>query len=71
MRPRGRFFPMTPRGSKAAYSPKQRRQAHHIEESEMKQGRSRRTAGRIAWATVNKQDGAAKGRGRRPKRMRR
>lgn len=49
------------RGSKAAYSAKQKRQAAHIEESEMKSGKSRKTAERIAWATVNKQDGGAKG----------
>lgn len=48
-----------PRGSKASYSSKQKRQARHIEESEMKQGRSRKTAGRIAWATVNKLTGGA------------
>lgn len=49
------------RGSKAAYSAKQRRQAEHIEESEKKEGRSSKVAARIAWATVNKQDGGAKG----------
>ena len=49
-----------PRGSKAAYSSKQKRQAEHIEESEKKQGRSSKTAARIAWATVNKQDGGGK-----------
>lgn len=50
-----------PRGDKSSYSDKQRRQAEHIEESERKQGRSEATAERIAWATVNKQDGGAKG----------
>lgn len=50
-----------PRGSKSSYSPKQRRKAEHIEESEKKQGRSEKAAERIAWATVNKQDGGAKG----------
>jgi hypothetical protein len=49
-----------PRGSKASYSDKQKRQAHHIEDSERKQGRSGKSAERIAWATVNKQDGGAK-----------
>src|SRR5690242_16345715 len=51
-----------PRGDKSSYSPKQRRQAEHIEESEKKEGRSTEAAERIAWATVNKQDGGAKGR---------
>lgn len=51
-----------PRGDKSAYSSKQRRQARHIEESELDSGRSRKSAERIAWATVNKQDGGAKGR---------
>ena len=49
-----------PRGSKALYSSKQKRQAVHIEESEKKSGRSAKVAARIAWATVNKQDGGAK-----------
>lgn len=52
---------LMPRGSKASYSPKQRRKAEHIEESERKHGRSEAAAERIAWATVNKQDGGAKG----------
>ena len=46
-----------PRGSKASYTDKQKRQAQHIEESEQKQGRSKKVAERIAWATVNKQTG--------------
>ena len=54
-----------PRGDKSSYSDKQRRQAEHIEESERKQGRSEAAAERIAWATVNKQDGGAKGSGRK------
>lgn len=54
-----------PRGDKSSYSDKQRRQAEHIEESERKQGRSEAAAERIAWATVNKQDGGAKGNGRK------
>ena len=49
------------RGSKASYTPKQRRKADHIDESARKQGKSEATAERIAWATVNKQDGGAKG----------
>ena len=49
-----------PRGDKSAYTDKQKRQAGHIEESELEQGRSREAAERIAWATVNKQDGGGK-----------
>lgn len=49
-----------PQGSKAAYTNKQKRQAEHIEDSEEKRGRSKKTAQRIAWATVNKQDGGGK-----------
>lgn len=49
-----------PRGDKSAYTDKQKRQAEHIEESELEQGRSRDDAERIAWATVNKQDGGGK-----------
>ncbi|WDZ50135.1 hypothetical protein LF296_12465 [Acinetobacter vivianii] len=45
------------RGDKSAYTAKQKRQAKHIEESELEQGRSQEDAERIAWATVNKQDG--------------
>ena len=56
---------MTPQGSKSAYSTKQKRMASHIEHSAMKRGRSRKTAGRIAWATVNKKTGGAKGRSAR------
>ena len=49
-----------PRGEKSAYTDQQKRQAEHIEESEMEQGRSQEAAERIAWATVNKQDGGGK-----------
>ena len=49
-----------PRGSKAKYTSKQKRQAHHIEESEEKRGRSKKAAERIGWATVNKQSGGGK-----------
>ena len=49
-----------PRGDKSAYTDKQKRQAEHIEESELDKGRSRESAERIAWATVNKQDGGGK-----------
>ena len=48
------------RGSKDAYTDKQKRQAAHIEQSEREAGRSRADAERIAWATVNKQDGGGK-----------
>lgn len=50
-----------PQGSKASYSPKQKRMASHIEESVQKRGRGRKTAQRVAWATVNKKTGGAKG----------
>ncbi len=53
---------MSPQGDKSSYSSKQRRQASHIEQSEKRRGRSTKSAERIAWATVNKQDGGAKGR---------
>ena len=49
-----------PRGDKSSYTDKQKRQAEHIEESESKEGRSPAAAKRIAWATVNKQDGGGK-----------
>ena len=49
-----------PRGSKSSYTDKQKRQALHIEDSEKKSGRSSKAAARIAWATVNKQDGGGK-----------
>ena len=49
-----------PRGDKSAYTEKQKRQAEHIEESEREQGQSKEEAERIAWATVNKQDGGGK-----------
>jgi hypothetical protein len=50
-----------PRGDKSSYSGKQKRQAEHIEESAKKSGHSTKRAEQIAWATVNKQDGGAKG----------
>lgn len=49
-----------PRGDKSAYTDKQKHQAAHIEHSEREQGRSKEAAERIAWATVNKQDGGGK-----------
>lgn len=48
------------RGSKKSYTSKQRRQASHIEDSAKKSGKSAKTAARIAYATVNKQDGGGK-----------
>ncbi len=59
-----------PRGDKSAYTDKQRRQARHIEESEKKSGKSAKTAARIAYATVNKQDGGGKKSGSGRKRSR-
>jgi hypothetical protein len=57
------------RGSKASYSSKQRRKAHHIEEGIRKRGGSSARAKRIAYATVNKESGGGKksgsGRGRK------
>jgi hypothetical protein len=49
-----------PRGDKSSYTDKQKRQAGHIEDSERERGVSKETAERIAWATVNKQDGGGK-----------
>ena len=46
-------------GNKAKYTSKQKRQAKHIEDSESKEGKSKATAKRIAWATVNKETGGA------------
>jgi hypothetical protein len=49
-----------PRGDKSSYTSKQKRQARHIEDSAKKSGKSSKTAARIAYATVNKQDGGGK-----------
>lgn len=46
-----------PRGSKAAYTDKQKRKAEHIEEGYEKRGVSSKEAQRRAWATVNKESG--------------
>lgn len=51
------------RGDKSRYTDKQKRQAKHIEDSELAAGKSRKTAESIAWATVNKQDGGGTKRG--------
>ncbi len=48
-----------PQGSKAKYTSKQKRQAKHIEDSELEQGRPTKKAKQIAWATVNKRTGGA------------
>ena len=45
-----------PRGSKAKYTAKQKRQARHIEEGYEKRGVGEKEAERHAWATVNDQD---------------
>ena len=49
-----------PRGDKSSYTDKQKREASHIEASEKKSGKSDKSAERIAWATVNKQDGGGR-----------
>jgi hypothetical protein len=49
------------RGSKESYSPKQKRMASHIEQSEKKSGKSTKRSEQIAWATVNSRTGGAKG----------
>ncbi len=49
-----------PRGDKSSYTDKQKRQADHIEKSERDSGKSTQSAERIAWATVNKNDGGGK-----------
>ena len=49
-----------PRGDKSSYTDKQKRQAHHIEESAKKRGMSSKRAAQIGYATVNKQDKGGK-----------
>jgi plasmid stabilization system protein ParE len=49
-----------PRGSKAAYTSKQKRKAEHIEEGYEDRGVSHKEAERRAWATVNKESGGGK-----------
>ena len=60
-----------PRGSKSAYTSKQKRQAEHIEEGYEKRGVSKKEAEKRAWATVNKMTGGGKksgsGRGKKEK----
>lgn len=57
-----------PRGSKEAYTDKQKRKAAHIEEGYKERGVSAAEAERRAWATVNREDGGGKksGSGRKP-----
>lgn len=58
------------RGSKKAYTSKQKRKAEHIEEGYEKRGVGKKEAERRAWATVNKSDRGGKkggsGRGKKP-----
>lgn len=49
-----------PRGSKASYTPKQKRMARHIEEGYEKRGVGEKEAARRAWATVNDETGGGK-----------
>jgi len=49
------------KGSKSKYSPKQKREATHIEKSYEKRGVGKKEAAERAWRTVNKQTGGAKG----------
>lgn len=46
-----------PRGSKAAYTDKQKRKAEHIEDGYEKRGVPKKEAEKRAWATVNKESG--------------
>lgn len=49
-----------PQGDKSSYTTKQKRQAHHIEDSEKKSGKSSARAKQIGYATVNKMSGGGK-----------
>ncbi len=49
-----------PRGDKSKYTEKQKRQAEHIEEGYEEKGVPKKTAERIAWATVNKTSGGGR-----------
>ena len=57
------------RGSKSAYTNKQKRKARHIEEGYERHGVRGKEAARRAWATVNKESGGGNksgaGRGKR------
>lgn len=48
------------RGSKDAYTDKQKRKAEHIEESYRERGVPKKEAEARAWATVNKEDHGGK-----------
>ena len=48
------------RGDKDAYTDKQKRKAKHVKDSYEDKCLSEREAERLAWATVNKQDGGGK-----------
>jgi len=48
-----------PQGDKDKYTDKQKRKAEHIEESYEDRGTPKNKAERRAWATVNKESGAA------------
>ncbi len=48
------------RGSKGAYTDKQKRRAEHIEDSYKRRGINSREAERRAWATVNAETGGGK-----------
>jgi plasmid stabilization system protein ParE len=48
------------RGSKSAYTNKQKRRAEHIEKGYEHRGVSEKEAKRRAWATVNKESGGGK-----------
>src|SRR5436309_9593163 len=48
------------RGSKSAYTSKQKRQAEHIAKGYEHRGTSDKEAKRRAWATVNKESGGGK-----------
>lgn len=49
-----------PTGDKPKYTEKQKRQAEHIEDDYLEKGMSEEKSARIAWSTVNKQDGGGK-----------
>ena len=49
-----------PRGDKSSYTDKQKRMAHHIEESYEHRGLKTGAAEARAWATVNKLTGGGK-----------
>jgi plasmid stabilization system protein ParE len=49
-----------PRGDKSKYTGKQERKADHIAESYESRGVPEKEAERIAWATVNKENGGGK-----------